>query len=478
MSTLNQKNTASLLRNQWSKLLISASAAADDCCSAWFDAVGTRLTFRRHESALMIESRQFTSAPRVLVSESLSVQRRRSVWSARFLFVSALVILQICVSAIVTAQPRRLTWQEVRDRFEAHNSSLLADTVNVDESRAEEITAYLRPNPTLTLSADGTQIAPTKGAWQPLAGTFESPTISYLHERRNKRELRLQSAKKGTLIAQSSMPTWNGLCCSTCAARLCPPCKPRQCSSWLKTIWRITTTCWRSAATAFKAGDIAQIDLDRLELQRVQYESDVQTADVNLRTAKIQMLTLLNDRRRLSSSMSPACLISAINLTPLDEFRKIALDTRPDLKAAIQTVDKAQTDHKLAVANGSTDPTFSVWYTQNGSFNNPLAQYSGRERQRSAPHLRSQPGRETAHQDRHHAQRKVAGCRRGPGLQRCGFRLTPPWSSNLILLRPYKAEISGAGRACAGHNFIFLSARRSFAAGFSQRGEVSTAACN
>jgi cobalt-zinc-cadmium efflux system outer membrane protein len=36
------------------------------------------------------------------------------------------------------------------------------------------------------------------------------------------------------------------------------------------------------------------------------------------------------------------------------------LDTRPDLKAAMEAVDKAQTDHKLAVANGSTDPTFSL----------------------------------------------------------------------------------------------------------------------
>jgi cobalt-zinc-cadmium efflux system outer membrane protein len=47
-------------------------------------------------------------------------------------------------------------------------------------------------------------------------------------------------------------------------------------------------------------------------------------------------------------------------LLPQDDFRKIALDTRPDLKAAMEAVDKAQTDHKLAVANGSTDPTFSL----------------------------------------------------------------------------------------------------------------------
>src|SRR4029077_6047743 len=46
----------------------------------------------------------------------------------------------------------------------------------------------------------------------------------------------------------------------------------------------------------YKAGAIAQVDLDRLELQRVQYESDFQIAEENLETAKIQLLMLLNDR--------------------------------------------------------------------------------------------------------------------------------------------------------------------------------------
>jgi cobalt-zinc-cadmium efflux system outer membrane protein len=59
-------------------------------------------------------------------------------------------------------------------------------------------------------------------------------------------------------------------------------------------------------------------------------------------------------------------------LMPRAEFRKIALDTRPDLKAVVETVDKAQTDHKLAIANGSTDPTWSAWFTHNSSNNNPF----------------------------------------------------------------------------------------------------------
>jgi cobalt-zinc-cadmium efflux system outer membrane protein len=36
-------------------------------------------------------------------------------------------------------------------------------------------------------------------------------------------------------------------------------------------------------------------------------------------------------------------------------------------------VQQAQTNHKLAIANGSADPTFSTWYTYNPAFNNPYA---------------------------------------------------------------------------------------------------------
>jgi cobalt-zinc-cadmium efflux system outer membrane protein len=122
----------------------------------------------------------------------------------------------------------------------------------------------------------------------------------------------------------------------------------------------------------FSAGDIAQIDLDRLELQRVQYESDLQAAEENLENAKIQLLTLLNDRMPMEQFDVTGPYDFNDQLMPRDTFRKIAMDTRPDLKAAVEAVDKAQTDHKLAVANGSTDPTLSAWYTHNSSTNNPF----------------------------------------------------------------------------------------------------------
>jgi len=91
----------------------------------------------------------------------------------------------------------------------------------------------------------------------------------------------------------------------------------------------------------------------------VQYESDVQTADVNLRTAKIQMLMLLNDRTPIEQFDVVGVFDFTDQIDALDAYRQIALDSRPDLKAAIESVDKAQTDYKLAQANGSTDPTVS-----------------------------------------------------------------------------------------------------------------------
>jgi cobalt-zinc-cadmium efflux system outer membrane protein len=122
-----------------------------------------------------------------------------------------------------------------------------------------------------------------------------------------------------------------------------------------------------------KAGDLAQIDLDRIELLRVQYESELQTATVNLRTAKIQLLQLLNDRTPVDQFDATGTFDFADTLQPLEDFRQIAQQARPDLQAALETIEQAQTNHKLAEANGSTDPTLSAWYTWNSSNNNPNA---------------------------------------------------------------------------------------------------------
>jgi outer membrane protein, heavy metal efflux system len=287
-------------------------------------------------------------------------------------FSTLFPLLLVALGATSAVAQQSLTWQQIRDKFEATNPTLLADTLSVDESRAEEITAYLRPNPQFTFTVDGTQIAPDQGVWKPFAGTFETPGISYLHERAHKRELRLQSAKKGTLIAESSHADLERTLLFNLRSAFVSTLQAKAVLQLAKDNLAYWDHVLQISRDRFQAGDIAQMDLDRLELQRVQYESDVQTAEVNLRTAKIQLRTLLNERTPIEHFDVTGLFDFSEQLAPRDEFRNIAMDTRPDLKAAVEAVDKAQTDHRLAIANGSTDPTLSAWYTHNSSNNNPF----------------------------------------------------------------------------------------------------------
>jgi cobalt-zinc-cadmium efflux system outer membrane protein len=284
-------------------------------------------------------------------------------------------ILVLLTSVGVVAQtPTTMTWDEVRRRFEQNNPTLLAGQLNIDESKAGEITAFLRPNPQFTESTDGTQIAPHDGVWQPVTGTLFTSSFSYLHEREHKRELRLDSAKKGTAIAVSNQADLERSLLFGLRSAFVSALQAKAVLQLAKDNLAYYDHVLGISRTRFNAGDIAQIDLDRLELQRVQYESDLETADVNLRTAKITLLTLLNDRTPIDKyDISGTYDFNALPMSQ-DEFRKIALENRPDLRAAVEAIDKAQTEHKLAVSNGSTDPTFSLWVTPyNASFNNPNA---------------------------------------------------------------------------------------------------------
>jgi outer membrane protein, heavy metal efflux system len=274
---------------------------------------------------------------------------------------------------LMAQNPQALTWEQVRERFELKNPTLIADKLNVDESKAQEITAFLRPNPNFDLTVDGTQIAPSQGHWQPFAGTFESPGINYLHERRHKRELRRDSAQKATLIAESNHSDLERNLLFSLRGAFVQILQAKAVLQLARENLTYYDHVLDVSHAQLKAGDIAQIDLDRLELQRVQFESDEQSADVNLRTAKIDLLTLLDDRTPIEQFDVVGVYDFPDQLQDREDFRKLAMDTRPDLKAAVESVDKAQTDHKLAIANGSTDPTFGAWYTHNSSTNNPFA---------------------------------------------------------------------------------------------------------
>lgn len=279
--------------------------------------------------------------------------------------------LGIAFLANSASAQQALTWDQVKAKFEAVNPVLKADAANVEEMKAEEITAFLRPNPQFTISADGTQIAPHNGVWTPFKGTTEQPNFSYLHERARKRELRLESAKEGTQISQSQHADLERNLIFGLHSAFVQTLQAKAVLALAKADLEYYDKILDISRARFNAGDLAKIDLARIELQRVQYESEIETAIVNLRQQKIQLLLLLDDRTPVDQFDVIGLFELGPDLQPLSDYHKIALDNRPDLRAAVQTIQQSQTNHKLAIANGSTDPTFDAWYTHNSSTNNP-----------------------------------------------------------------------------------------------------------
>lgn len=285
--------------------------------------------------------------------------------------MSRTILIGGLLPSLALAQ-KTLTWQQVRDQFEAANPTLRAGRTGIDEARAQEITAHLRPNPTMTGTLD--QIDPfTPDPYRPLTYALPYVSVGYLHERDGKRDLRLESAQKGTALAASQLADQERTLLFNLRNAFVQTLQQKAVVALANENLAYYDRFLAVSSDRYKAGDIAQVDLDRLELQRVQFETDLQSALVNLRTAKIQLLALLDDRTAIDLFDVTGPFEFTEQIVTLEELHRIALANRPDLKAALQAVDKARTDHRLAVANGSTDPTFSMDVARNP----PIPAYFG-----------------------------------------------------------------------------------------------------
>jgi cobalt-zinc-cadmium efflux system outer membrane protein len=307
---------------------------------------------------------------------------RRSVWT---------LAGTVCLTAHAQTA---LNWQQVQARFQSANPALRAGMIGIDESRAAEITAYLRPNPNLTTGID--QLTPfTPNPYRPLTGAFPSIIVNYLHERDHKRELRLDSARQATAIAVSQQEDLVRTLLFGLRSAFVQTLESKAVLALARDNLAYFDRELAISRDRLSAGDIAAIDLKRIHLQRVQYESDLQTALVNVRTAKIQLLQLLDDRTPVDQFDVIGAFEFSERIAPLEQVRAQAADARPDLKAALQAVEKAKTDYRLAVANGSTDPTFAVDSARNPpysayigfSINIPLRIFDRNQGEKARTHL-------------------------------------------------------------------------------------------
>jgi outer membrane protein, heavy metal efflux system len=329
---------------------------------------------------------------------------------------------------------KTLTWEDAKRVLLSSNPNIGSGQIAVDESRAEEVTAFLRPNPSLSMSVD--QLNPFTGSpYQPLTNTLPLFSFSYLHERQHKRELRLESARQGTAIATSQLADQERNLLFDLRNSFVLVLQQKAVVNVTRENLQYYDQVLQVSRDRLQVGDIAQVDLDRLELQRVQFEADFQTALVSLRNAKIQLLAMLNDRTAVETfDVAGHFEAPDVHLTE-GEFEQMAFEGRPDFRGARQAVEKAKTDSLLAVANGSTDPTFEIDFARDP----PIPAFFGVSATIPLRIFDRNQGEKTRTRLDIERQRRLVEAVRAQVISDVGSAYAT-LQSTLLLLRPYKTQ--------------------------------------
>ena len=260
-----------------------------------------------------------------------------------------------------------LTLQQVIDRAQARNPSILAAQQNLEAVRAQEIQAGVRANPYFTLY--GTNITlPAAGASNPYA---YSAQVSRLFELGNKRGARLELARASTAqtsaqlldqqrqIVFSIKQAFTAMLIAKAALQLS--------QANLKDFRREVEI----NRERLNAGDIDRLDFERLDLQLAQFETDEATAKTNLGQASYQLQTLSGSTQPSDNpdvfDVRGEILPPALNVD-LATLQQTALLTRPDYLAAAAAVRVANATLKLSIANSYTDPTLEGEYDRSGRY--------------------------------------------------------------------------------------------------------------
>ena len=119
----------------------------------------------------------------------------------------------------------------------------------------------------------------------------------------------------------------------------------------------------------FKAGDLGKLDFERLDLQLGDFESDEANDIINLRQASDQLQTLIGVESPSEDFDITGDVVPPTVTETKDQLLQTALTNRPDYAAARFGVAAADANSRLAIANGTADPTLEGEYDRTGTDN-------------------------------------------------------------------------------------------------------------
>src|ERR1700727_1273536 len=257
-----------------------------------------------------------------------------------------------------------ITMQQAVDLALAKNPTLLSAQQNLLSVKAQELQAGVRQNPNLVVTGSNVTIGDESN--NPY---YYSVGVNRLFERGEKRRWRLDSARSNTAqtdaqyhaqqqqIVLSVGQAFTNFVIAKAAKKLADD---------NLNDFKHELDIGRER---LKAGDIAKLDFERLDLQLAQFETDESNAITNAQQASVQLQVLLGyDKPRTDFDVIGDIVPPTVSTT-MEALEQKALAARPDYHAAQLGVAVADANVKLAYANGTSDPTLEADYDRNGPDN-------------------------------------------------------------------------------------------------------------
>ena len=276
--------------------------------------------------------------------------------------------------------PVRITLDEAIQMALQHNHNIIAARTTIDQSLDMEITANLRPNPSLFTDWEYLPLwSPAKQnpdlySGVPTSSYLKNNTegdigLSYLIERGHKRQARYQAAKDVTaqtrsLVADNERGLTSqvsSLFINVQLAESTIDLAQQDLKSFQQTV--------DIGEFQFKAGGISEDDYLKIELQLLQFEADLEQAQL-ARTQGLSDLRQLLGYESVSADYDVAAAFDYVPLKAnLEDLQMKALQNRPDLRAAVQGVTAANSAYVLAKADGKPDVTVQGNYSHVNGIN-------------------------------------------------------------------------------------------------------------
>jgi outer membrane protein, heavy metal efflux system len=301
------------------------------------------------------------------------------------ILAAAAVLGSLVLAGSAFAQgPVRVTLDQAIEMALRHNHTLQAARTTIQQNQAAEITANLRPNPTLFTDWEYLPVF-SRPQGQTVAEYLQASTegdigLSYLIERGNKRARRLEAARSTTAVTRSQVADNERTTAFQVGSFFI---NAQLAESTLELAQNDLKSFQDSVDISeirFKDGAISENDYLKIKLQLLQFQTDVQQASL----ARVQALSDLRQQLGYDSVPADYDVLGEFEYRPLvvtlAELQAKALQNRPDLRAAVLGITAANSQYSLAKANGKQDPTISANYSHvNGisaatwSFTIPLA---------------------------------------------------------------------------------------------------------